>query len=93
MTQPLNMMPKYSEAWDQREITEMEDLTMVCIQCEEEFEFSVLEQKKYEERGYDIPKRCPSCRKHKSRNQDSAEDRRHSNRKRGSLSKHMNEEW
>ena len=71
----------------------MEDMTMVCVQCEEEFEFSVLEQEKYEERGYDIPKRCPSCRKHKSRNLDSAEDRRQSNRKRGSLSKLMNGEW
>jgi hypothetical protein len=71
----------------------MEDLLMVCIQCEEEFEFSVLEQKKYEDRGYDIPKRCPSCRKHKSRNMDSAEDRHYANRKRDSLSKHRNEEW
>jgi hypothetical protein len=89
----MNMNPEYSETWNQRERTQMEDLIMVCIQCEEEFQFSVSEQKKYEDRGYDIPKRCPSCRKHKSRNSDLTEDRRHSNRKRGSLSKHMNEEW
>ena len=67
----MNMKPDYSETWNQGERNQMEDLLMVCIQCEEEFEFSVLEQKKYEDRGYDIPKRCPSCRKHKSRNMDS----------------------
>ena len=71
----------------------MKDMTMVCIQCDEEFEFSALEQKKYEDRGYDIPKRCPSCRKHKSRNMDPVVDRRHSNRRRGVSSKHMREEW
>ena len=70
----------------------MEDITMVCIQCEEEFEFNVLEQGKYEARGYDMPKRCPSCRKHKNKNLDQAENRRHSNRKRGEWSKHMNED-
>lgn len=82
-----------SEKWNWWERAKMEDTTMVCIQCDEEFEFSVLEQKKYEDRGYDIPKRCPSCRKHKNRNVDPVEDRRHSNRKRGSSSKHMHEEW
>jgi len=71
----------------------MENITMVCIQCEKEFEFNVSEQEKYEDRGYDMPKRCPSCRKHKNRNLDQAENRRHSNRKRGALSKHMNEDW
>jgi len=71
----------------------MENITMVCIQCEKEFEFNVSEQEKYEDRGYDMPKRCPSCRKHKNRNLDQAENRRHSNRKRGGLSKHMNEDW
>jgi NAD-dependent SIR2 family protein deacetylase len=71
----------------------MKDMIVVCVQCEEEFEFSAMEQKRYEDRGYDFPKRCPSCRKHKYRNMDLMEDRHHVNRKRDFSSKYRNEEW
>ena len=71
----------------------MKDMILVCVQCESEFEFSAVEQKKCEDRGYDIPKRCPSCRKHKYRHMDLTEDRRHVNRKRDFLSKNRHSEW
>ncbi len=71
----------------------MEDMILVCVRCEEEFEFSALEQEKYEDRGYDIPKRCPTCRKHKYRNMDAMDDRRHTNKKREYSSKNRNADW
>jgi hypothetical protein len=45
----------------------MEAQFLVCIQCGQEFEFPPEEQARYAERGFDQPRRCPSCRKHKSR--------------------------
>lgn len=89
----MNMIPEYSETQNQTEINQIEDMIMVCVQCDEEFDFSIQEQEKYEERGYDIPKRCPSCRKHKSRSLDLTENRRHIKRKRGLLFNKMNEDW
>ena len=46
----------------------MENMVITCIQCEEDFEFTVEEQEKLKKRGFDAPLRCPQCRKHKSRN-------------------------
>jgi hypothetical protein len=40
---------------------------LICIQCDSEFEFDVSEQFRYAERGYDMPLRCPECRKHKTK--------------------------
>ena len=45
----------------------MEELILTCIQCEKDFEFSIAEQEYYGDRGFDPPKRCPSCRKNKSK--------------------------
>lgn len=36
--------------------------TITCIDCGKEFDFSPAEQKFYESRGFDMPKRCPECR-------------------------------
>ena len=40
---------------------------IVCVQCDDEFEFSVTDQIRYERKGFEPPHRCPNCRKHKSR--------------------------
>ena len=45
----------------------METKWIVCLQCETEFEFDASEQRRYAEKGYDDPRRCPSCRKHKTK--------------------------
>jgi hypothetical protein len=46
---------------------ERESKIIECIQCDAEFEFSVSSQLEYAEKGYDEPKRCPACRKRKSK--------------------------
>ena len=38
---------------------------ITCVQCGDEFEFTVADQKQFTARGFDEPKRCPSCRRHK----------------------------
>jgi hypothetical protein len=43
----------------------MEAIILTCIQCDDDFEFSIHEQKKYNQRGFDAPLRCPQCRKNK----------------------------
>ena len=42
----------------------MEDKTLVCKDCGEEFIFSVAEQEFYAEKGFqNEPARCPACRR------------------------------
>lgn len=43
----------------------MENKIIQCIQCDTEFEFTPFNQEEYAAKGYDEPKRCPTCRKHK----------------------------
>lgn len=45
----------------------METKIIQCIQCDSEFEFSPVNQREYEAKGYDEPKRCPACRKRKTK--------------------------
>ena len=40
---------------------------IVCMQCDTEFEYDVIEQRRHAEMGYEPPRRCPDCRKHKKR--------------------------
>ena len=40
---------------------------IVCVQCDTEFEYNVIEQTRHYEMGYDTPRRCPDCRKHKTK--------------------------
>ncbi|PQP35278.1 cytochrome C551 [Desulfobacteraceae bacterium SEEP-SAG9] len=59
----------------------METKFITCVQCDAEFEFTVSEQRYYNERGFDVPKRCPVCRKHKSKLNTASEKKGHNGRK------------
>jgi len=48
----------------------METMTLNCIQCEEDFEFSIDEQKKYNQKGFDAPLRCSQCRRNKAKSSE-----------------------
>jgi len=39
-----------------------EDKTLTCVECGEEFTFSATDQEFHAGRGYQEPKRCPTCR-------------------------------
>jgi DNA-directed RNA polymerase subunit RPC12/RpoP len=45
----------------------MEDMLISCIQCGADFKFSVSDQIRHREMNFDDPKRCPDCRKRKSK--------------------------
>jgi hypothetical protein len=60
----------------------MESEYLCCIQCEQEFEFTPAEQDLYRQRGFDAPRRCPACRKHKSRTSHGDTERRREGKKR-----------
>ena len=59
----------------------MENMVITCIQCEEDFEFTVEEQEKLNKRGFDPPLRCPQCRKNKFRNLQHEENRKSKSKK------------
>lgn len=40
----------------------MEDVTIICIDCDQPFSFTVGEQRFYSKKGFVQPKRCPACR-------------------------------
>ena len=46
---------------------DMQSEWLVCVQCDTEFEYDVVEQKRHISMDYDTPRRCPECRKHKTR--------------------------
>ena len=43
-------------------------MILVCVQCDSEFELTPVERKRYESKGFNLPRRCPECRRHKNRN-------------------------
>ena len=45
----------------------MKDVKITCKDCGKEFTVSEQEQKWYKDRDFDLPKRCPECRKAKRR--------------------------
>jgi uncharacterized paraquat-inducible protein A len=45
----------------------MQNEWIVCVQCDAEFEYDVVEQARHAEMGYDTPRRCPDCRRHKTK--------------------------
>jgi hypothetical protein len=59
----------------------MKDRTITCIQCESPFMFNVAEQRRYIESGFNAPRRCPACRKNKSKPVENEWDRKHKNSK------------
>ena len=42
-----------------------DDRDLTCVECNSEFVFSADDQQYHAERGYEDPKRCPSCRQAK----------------------------
>ena len=48
----------------------MKNRTFICIQCGTEFGFTINEQRRYEKMGFDDPRRCPVCRKKKTKQTD-----------------------
>lgn len=63
------------------EIAAMQDQLITCVQCNTEFEFSAKEQQFYENKGFNPPKRCPQCRKNKSKLTDPEHKTEHTNKK------------
>ena len=59
----------------------METMIITCIQCDEEFEFTVEEQEKFQRRGFDAPLRCSQCRKNKYRDVEHQEKRKFRDKK------------
>ena len=45
----------------------VKDKIITCIQCESPFVLTAAEQAQLFARGFGIPKRCPNCRKKKSK--------------------------
>lgn len=43
-------------------------LTRTCVQCDREFSLSEKEVKRHRANGFDLPLRCPECRKNKLKN-------------------------
>ena len=61
---------------------------IICIQCGNEFELSVIECNTLLSRGFDLPKRCPDCRKHKSKHLVGGKPRRRRDKKKHYLQKY-----
>lgn len=59
----------------------MENKSIICIQCETEFEFTVADQLRYERMNFDEPRRCPDCRKNKLKGADFQETTHNRKRK------------
>lgn len=58
----------------------MSSIDFECIQCGSTFELSEIEIKRFDAKGFDLPRRCPDCRRHKSKEAGSFQ--KHPNRKR-----------
>ncbi|MCF8126879.1 MAG: zinc-ribbon domain-containing protein [Deltaproteobacteria bacterium] len=59
----------------------MRDQTLYCVQCDNPFTFTSSEQKRANAQGFDAPKRCPECRKHKQKSKDSENRRKKRSRR------------
>jgi hypothetical protein len=59
----------------------MVNMTITCIQCDTDFEISAKDQERYERKGFDLPRRCPQCRKHKSSDRTYYEKRKFKSKK------------
>jgi len=53
----------------------MKDQMLFCVQCDEPFTYSVKEQVRHSQQGFDSPRRCQVCRQHKVRMDDRQEGR------------------
>ncbi len=60
----------------------MEDKSIACINCGNNFVFTVAEQQRFAASGFDKPRRCKDCRKKKAKGGPSSpEDKKRSNRR------------
>ena len=50
----------------------MEDQQLTCQDCGKAFDFTAEEQKFFAEKGFQSPKRCPTCRRQKKDNRHGA---------------------
>jgi hypothetical protein len=71
----------------------MNDQILFCVQCEEPFAFSAMEQQKYRQRDFDPPRRCPACRQHRMRTDDAHEAREGRRRSRSRRRSHQDDGW
>jgi hypothetical protein len=53
----------------------MKDQMLFCVQCDEPFTYSVKEQIRHSQQGFDPPRRCQTCRQHKVRMENRSEGR------------------
>jgi hypothetical protein len=63
----------------------LKDKYFNCIQCEKQFILTVAEQAKLFSRGFGLPRRCPDCRRHKSKIVSGGEDEWRNKGRRGHL--------
>lgn len=54
----------------------MKDRIIQCVQCDRTFVFTAAEQERFTSRGFDMPRRCQECRKHKSKVDNDSERNR-----------------
>ncbi len=64
----------------------MKDKEIPCIQCGKPFLFTVADQRRFMRLGFDTPRRCPDCRKRKSRMIEVNEGRKDRNNRRRAFS-------
>ena len=69
----------------------MEDQILDCVQCDESFFYTVAEQQRFSGMGFDPPKRCPHCRKNRSKFDMSEGQQQAAGQKR--RLKHSRERW
>ena len=62
----------------------MKNQSLDCIQCNELFSFTADEQQKYMDMDFDPPKRCPDCRKNRTKLSMSENHHREAGQKRRS---------
>lgn len=55
------------------ETTYFQDVTLICIQCGQEWIFTAGNQRFFADKGLTIPKRCPTCRAHRKATIDRTE--------------------
>ena len=54
----------------------MKSTWLTCVQCDDLFEFTAAEQDRFDRLGFDAPRRCPACRRHKFKATDETDGRR-----------------
>ena len=57
----------------EKEFLKMEDKIIICMDCNEEFVFTVGEQEFYLDKEFDEPKRCPVCRRARKQERENRE--------------------